>query len=310
LPTDVKDLWAKGPALIHDFTCLALLGLLKESAFTDVVFDNMPSCRTAWGTAEFLRPRLIAAARGAYKKRQYALQASQLARQGVGRFTGSRRVLTRLRICEEAGEVSSNAEPLGGEFVHLGAHRKTSFSVLEEDDGTFAQFCQDCAKAQHLWEDALKSTDVNEVVQKLRSCVLAAKVASWFHGDRCQDPESYAPAFLARKLFMMCMAYGAIGVNWHRAKLQDVLHLFPDSKEFMEELPHGWTAGEASVFLCRRPDRLPYCMMWPCLFNDVAKEHRHNVMEALRSGSYVQAAGKLLRDTDVEHHPANVAKHL
>ena len=309
---------------MKDFTCLVLLAMLKESAFTDIVFRDMPSCPSAWGKAEFLRPRLVDAVREARKDERHATQVSQLARQGAGRFTGSCRVVTLLGICasgeaitgEHAG--SSNAEPLGRvekepsqlQRVHIGASgSKNVYHLLVEDDGRFDEFCKDCAHAQRIWKEALAATEVLDVMAKIQKCVDMAKISVRFHGASVKKQMTYASSFLARKLFLLCTVKGQLQRNWHEQPLANFKGFFPDQKQFMDELPTHWSAGDASWFLARRPDRLPFCVMWCCLFNDV-KHDREEVLDGLRSGSYMKAAEALRKDTGVEHHPVCVARRM
>ncbi len=125
-------------------------------------------------------------------------QVSQVSRQGVGRFTGSCRVSTVLGICvsdetyTEARDTSATAEPLGRveaeqdqlEGAQIGAlGSKQVRRLLPDDDGRFAAFCEDCARAQCLWAAAIAATNVSRAVQKIQDCMEIAKIGVRFHGE-------------------------------------------------------------------------------------------------------------------------------
>ncbi len=171
----------------------------------------MPSCRSAGGNAKFLPSRLVQAVREARNDERYFTQVSQLSRQGVWRFTGSCRVSTVLGICvsdetyTEARDTSANAEPLGraedeqDQFgcAQIGALRsKKVRRLLHDNDGRFAAFCEDCAHAQCLWEEAIAATDVSSVVQKIQDCIAIAKIGIRFHGELIDNKKAKRLCFL------------------------------------------------------------------------------------------------------------------
>ena len=243
MPIDVVDFLAKSALLQQDLASIVLLAVLKESAVTDVCFEGYrPASRELIGdwaeTAEDhatrlcgeLRSRLVRACQevGRWevefspRASAYHLQVSQLARQGVGRFTGSARVMGALRVTVPTAKNAGNsatppsATPPGdspsalppGDVVKLG--NTNVYSIRPYDAGTFLRFCADCVAVRAKWKQFLALEDLDEVVTLLVEIVGEGKFASWFQGKHVRSSTCDVSNFIARKLFLHCWQHGGL----------------------------------------------------------------------------------------------------
>ena len=348
MPLDVVDLFEKAPNLKVDIVCLMLVIVLKESVFTSCVFEGLdvhgitakanafrsPNARVR-AYVDMLRPRLKGACMEVPKDPRYHIQVSQMAAQGVGRYTGSCWIMKVLGIVEKCvdGERSgkrrkrdapapsanatseADAESLGagvetGLLVAVG--NTSNYKLLDHESEDLAEFVRDCLSCETEWQQALVSDDFEFVASTIASIVEKSKIA-----QRCMIPapkklDSYVAGFVSRKLFLVCWLFGGLkGLDWEKVERRRMVDLLPDMTDQLDHFPPGWKVAEISCFLLGRPDRFPFTTMWPCVFHKcVAEKHEKEALRWVRSGQYVQKACELRDSTRVEHHPKHIFQGL
>jgi len=116
--------------------------------------------------------------------------------------------------------------------------------------------------------------------------------------------------FLVRKLYLMSQAAGGTAADNSTVSLRRLREFSADSKEHLEALPQGWTAEEASQYVCHRPDWAIFISMYMCLWkevSDVAEElgELENVLRWLfrNTKSLASAAADFRAKHGLNPHP-------
>ena len=118
--------------------------------------------------------------------------------------------------------------------------------------------------------------------------------------------------FVRRKVFLVCWLFGGLQeLKWENVAKPTVVATMPDMAKQLAHFPDQWTVTEISCFLSGRPDRFPFAMMWPCLFDQcVNSKHQQEALHLIQSGEYARTARALRESHGVEHHPINIFKNF
>ena len=96
----------------------------------------------------------------------------------------------------------------------------------------------------------------------------------------------YCSDFLVRKMYLGCIASASDGTpqSWENMSLMRLREFCADAREHMSSLPETWTATEASMYVCVRPDWAIFISMYMCLWKEVsdAAEKADTVQETIR----------------------------
>ena len=102
----------------------------------------------------------------------------------------------------------------------------------------------------------MKETDITALVAKLHDIVRG--VAQNSGGSiKAKDTSGYVHAFLVRKLFLGCLQYGSLKVDWSRTRVATIGEIVPDECMFLQHLPSTLSMAEASRFSF--PGRIGVC---------------------------------------------------
>ena len=159
----------------------------------------------------------------------------------------------------------------------------------------------------------MQDTDIHALVAMLHDIVRG--VAPTSGGSiKAKDTSGYVHAFLVRKLFLGCLQYGSLKVDWSRTRVATIGEIVPDECMFLQHLPSTLSMAEASRFFFSREDWGVFIPMFACVWHDVVIKTRPEQVtateEMVSTPAFAERARELSRDAGHNLCPSTLIDDL